>query len=65
MSYYWCLVYRIDKIIIKIQGDCILFYCTLFKSLCEIVQYLLKTVIIVTSFVWGQYRVFVIVIVMG
>ena len=33
--------------------------------MCEIFQFLLNTVIIVTSFVWDQHRVFVIAIVTG
>ena len=65
MSYYYDLVYRIDKILKRIQGDCFLQSYTSLKCLCEIVQFLLNTVIIVTSLVQNQHRVLVIAIVTG
>ena len=65
MSYYCGLVYCIDKILRIVQGDFFSQSYTLLEGLCEIVQFLLNTVIIVTSFVWGQHCVFVIAIVMG
>ena len=33
--------------------------------LCDIIQFVINTVIIVTSFVWGHHHVFVIAIIMG
>ena len=63
MSYYCGLVYRIDKLLRRIQGDCFLQSYTSLKVLWEIVQFLINTVTIVTSFVWVQHCVFVIAIV--
>ena len=65
MSYYCSLVYRIDKKVRTIQVDIFKQSYTWLKGLCEIVQFLLNTVIVVTSFVWFQHCVFVIATVMG
>ena len=62
-SYYWYFFYRIETILRTKQGDCLLLSYTLLKVLCEIGQFLINIVIIVTSFVSGQHRVFVIAIV--
>ena len=59
------MVYIIDIILRRIQGDCFLQSYTSLKCFCEIFLFLLITFIIVTSFVWGQHCVFVIAIVMG
>ena len=65
MSYYCGLVYHIGIIFITIQGDCFLQSYTLSKCLCDIVQFLINSVFIMTSFVQGHHRFFVIVIVTG
>ena len=65
MSYYCGLIYCRDKIFRTIQGDCFLQSYTSLNSLCEIVQFLPNTVIIVTYFAQGQHRVLVITIVTG
>ena len=65
MYYYCCLVYHIDIILRKIQGDLYLKYHTLLKHLCEIFFLILSTVIIVTYFVRGHHCVFVTAVVTG
>ena len=65
MSYYCGLLYCIDKIFRRIQGDCFKQSYTLLEYLCGIVHFLLNTFIIVTSFVWGQHRVFMTAIFTG
>ena len=60
---HYGLVYCINVIFRTIQGECLLYSYTLLTCLCEIVKFLLVTVITVTTFVWGQPHIFVIAIV--
>ena len=56
-SYYWYLVYHIDKIVSTKQGEYFLYSFTSLKVLCEIVQFLLNTVIIVNLFLGPALRI--------
>ena len=57
------ILFIASKILSTKQGDYLLLSYTSLKVLCDIDQFFLNIVIIVTSFVWVKHHVFVVAIV--